>query len=211
MTLPTHDEMVANIITVYERATFGQTLDGADWYRRARFVIEDLSNGLGVDPHRFAHALAALSPRNPWRWNVQDAYAFASAAHNGAPMPGNATTFKRNCAAAWAALTNGGDPWKTAALKVRSFVAACLGDPEAVVIDVWAYRVAVGCDMDKKVNKSEYKAITAAYAEAAMQVGRMPAHLQAITWLVVRGEGRNKVRSYKAGTAEAVIAAMENA
>ena len=211
MTLPAHDVMVRNIIDVFDRATNEQRFEGGQWYREAQRIIETLANITGTDPHRFAHALAALSPRNPWKWNVQDAYAFASAAEAGLPMPGNATTFKRNWANAWSALTNGGDPWTTAALKVRAFVAACTGDMTAVVVDVWAYRVATGSNMDKKVNKGQYAAITAAYAAAAFVVGREPAHLQAITWLVVRSEGRNQKHAYKAGTAEIVVTTMENA
>lgn len=210
MTLPAHEAMVENIIAMYMKATPEQRHDGGAWYHHAERIIRRLSDVTGTDPHRFAHALAALSPRNPWKWNVQDAYAFASAANAGDPMPGSATTFKRNQANAWAALTNGGDPWKSAAMKVRAFVEACTGNTTAIVVDVWAYRVAT-MDFDRKgsPNKGQYKAIVAAYMEAAWTLGIPPSHLQAITWLVLRTDA-GIARPYKKGTAEIVIATMED-
>lgn len=209
---PDHEVMVANILEVFARGTTDQMRTGISWYPAAGIIIRRLSDITGTDPWRFAHALAALSPRNPWRWNVQDAYAFASAVQHGEPMP-VATTFKRNWHAAWHALADEGQPWTGAALKVRAFVAACMGDQYAVVVDVWAWRIATGTRSDKKITKRDYQAISAAYAEAAYLEGVSPSQMQAITWVIAQAEGlhgRKVKHNYKSGTASIVVTVMED-
>lgn len=150
--------------------------------------------------------VAALSPRNPWRWNVADAYAFCSARAEGRTMP-KATTFKRNWDAAWRALDpNSNAVWYTSAPKVRAFVAAILGDEHSVVVDTWAVRVATGGSKSRVANDKEYAAVAAAYVEAARCVLEPASHTQAITWLVAQSEGLATLRrgrndlSFKAGT-----------
>jgi hypothetical protein len=134
---PDHGDMVANILDVWDRATPAQRAAGERWYSSAYDLATMIADRTGIDTRRVVMAIAALSPRNPWRWNVFDAYSFAVARAEGRTCP-TATTFKRNWAAAWRALDPDTDqPWLTSALKVRAFVKAIIGDETSVVVDAW--------------------------------------------------------------------------
>lgn len=194
-----HEDMVERILSVYDRATPDQRVAGARWYPMAGKIVASIGVETGYGPDVIAHVLAALSPRNPWAWNVQDAYGFAVAARNGEPRP-SATTFERNRSAAWAMLTSRTERialWATDAPKVRNFVAAILGDRAAVVVDTWAYRVATGETPGKpgtgrrigSFKPRLYEPIKAAYVEAAALRAVDPRDMQAVTWLVAQTEG----------------------
>lgn len=190
-----HDDMVANIVDTYARATEAQKTDGAAWYPTAFTIVDAIAKATGTDAVRVCYALAALSPRNPWRWNVADAYSYAAARRAGLTMP-KATTFGRNRTSAWAALASDVAPWNTAAPKVNAFVAAIMGNPLSVVVDVWAFRVATGTTSKLTLRGADYVAIAAAYTDAAAILRILPRDLQAITWLVAQTEG---LASHRAG------------
>lgn len=214
--LTAQDDYVENILAVFDRATDEQRASGANWYPLAGTIVEAIAVQTGTDPLRVCLALAALSPRNPWRWNVADCYSFAEARAQGRTMP-KATTFRRNQLRAWQALDTGILPWAGAAPKVRAFVKAILGDSEAVVVDTWAYRVAVG-QAPKHGSFAErlYEPIAHAYNLAANLRGIEPRTMQAITWLVAQTEGLATHRTgggrhasvFKAGTPDFVRSLM---
>ena len=214
MTLAAHGDLVTNILSVYDRATPEQRASGARWYPLAGTIVEAIAASTGTDPVRVCLALSALSPRNPWRWNVADCYSFAEARAQGRTMP-RATTFKRNQLRAWAALGDGIMPWAGTAPKVRAFVKAIMGDSEAVVVDTWAYRIAVGT-APKRGSFAEklYEPIAHAYNVAANLRGVEPRSMQAITWLVAQTEGLATHRTgrhdltFKAGTPDFVRALL---
>lgn len=199
-----HATMVVNIHAARARATAAQVEAGRAWYPAASKIVSAIADATTTADHRIAHCLAALSPRNPWRWNVADAFAYAQAKVEGRTMP-KATTFKRNQHAAWRALSADGQPWLTSAPKVRNFVGAILGDTGAIVIDTWAVRVATDGSKSRVATDKEYYAVAHAYREAAQALGEQPSTLQAITWLVARTEGtavssRAATGGIKAGT-----------
>jgi hypothetical protein len=212
--LPTILEMEANILSVYARATSTQIHEGREWYETARRLVTLIARESGYEEKRIAYCLAALSPRNPWQWNVADAYIYAMAARDGLPMP-SATTFKRNQRIAWAALTSDEAPWKGAALKVRNFVEAVMGNMGAVVIDVWAARVATNGELNQARNVGQYRAMDIAYRSAAIRVGATPCGIQAATWIVAQHEGLGSGRkgrhdkTFKVGTPDIIRKAME--
>ncbi len=210
-----HRQMVANILDYRDRATVGQAEAGTEWYRLAGDIVRLIADQTRIDADRVCFALAALSPRNPWRWNVADAYSFAVARAEGRTMP-TATTFKRNWHTAWLALGQDGSPWLTSALKVTSFV-SCILSPlssMAVVCDTWAIRVATGGSKSRVNSDAEYEAVAAAYREAGAIRGELPSTIQAITWLVAQTEGLASHRrgrhdlSFKAGTPDIIRAAL---
>jgi hypothetical protein len=201
-----HGDYVANILAVYDRATPEQVDSGRAWYPTAHHIVNAIAESVEADPARVCYALAALSPRNPWRWNVADAFSFAEARAQGRTMP-KATTFKRNQLRAWQALGDGERPWLSAAPKVNAFVNAIMGDRAAVVIDTWAYRVAVGeAPKTGSFARKLYVPLALAYTEAAALRREVPADMQAITWLVAQTEGLATHRrgrhdqAFKAGT-----------
>lgn len=212
MKLPSQGDMVTAILHHYVVASPAQKRAGRDWYPAAGRIVEQLAELTGTDVRRFAHALAALSPRNPWRWNVADAYSYAVAKNEGRMMP-TATTFRKNQNAAWRALEQDETPWLTAAPKVYSFVDAIMGDTEAVVVDMWAVRAATNGLVNRVHTKAQYKAVADAYKAAADMIHAVnPRDLQAIVWLHIRAEKlaiTNHVHVYKAGTHEHVKAVLD--
>lgn len=194
-----------NILATWDAATAEQRAAGSEWYPNAGRMIDSLASWADVDRRTMAAVVAALSPRNPWAWNVADAAAYARAYSDGRPMPG-ATTFTANRLRAWSFLTGGSD-WKTSALKVRSFVANMTGDESAVTVDVWAIRVATAGAEDTVRNDRQYREIAAAYVRAAELCGVAPSTMQAVTWIVAQDAGTGSKRrgrhdrTIKAGTA----------
>ena len=186
--LPPHGDMVDAIVATYRRASFAQLHDGENWYAVARNIVYTIAAETTTDPGRIACALAALSPRNPWAWSVADVYAFASSAALGGEMP-TATTYGANRRTAWRALTSDGVPWTDAALKVRAFVGAIMGNEWSVVVDVWAVRVVTGGELSEAKSTGLYRRIAHAYTEAANILGVTPCTVQAVTWLVAQSEG----------------------
>jgi hypothetical protein len=71
--------------------------------------------------------------------------------------------------------------------KVRAFYRAIMGDPEAVVLDVWMMRAAGW--QKATLSKSEYASLSEALTSAAERVGLDPADFQAVVWTHVRGSG----------------------
>lgn len=207
------DIMVQNIRDYYVSASEDQCEQGRAWYPAAYKLVSTIADYTGLNTERITFALAALSPRNPWRWNVFDAYSFAAARAEGRTMP-RATTFKRNWAAAWAALDYGTDPWSTSAPKVRAFVEAINGNSEAVVVDTWAVRIATGGKRDRVKSDADYATIAGAYVRVAETFGEEPRAVQAITWLVAQTEGLASQRrgrhdlAFKAGTPSWLQAAV---
>jgi hypothetical protein len=185
-----HADMVAAIVETYRRASDADIRAGHGWYPTAGRMVGAIALSAHADPVRVAYALAALSPRNPWRWNVADCYRYAHAAASDptGDIP-SATTFRTNQRRAWDSLTGPSpDAWVGAAFKVRAFVAAIMGDPYAVVVDVWAVRVATRGAVGE-VRPSQYAAVAAAYTDAAAILGAMPRDVQAVTWLVAQRDG----------------------
>jgi hypothetical protein len=201
-----HADMVANILTYWDSATPDQREAGARWYGQAGAIARMIGEDAGIDTHRVAMVISALSPRNPWHWNVFDAWSFCVARASGRTMP-KATTFNRNKAAAWRALDpNIAEPWYTSAPKVKAFVAAILGDDTSVVVDTWAVRVATGDEVKYVGTDKAYWLVAHAYNVAANLRGVPPATMQATTWIVARTDGlatsngARRVESFKSGT-----------
>lgn len=217
--LPHHEVMVRHILSVYDRADDGTRAEGRDWYPAAQRAVRGIAESTGTDPARVAFCLSALSPRNPWLWNVADTYHYVVAKQAGGPMP-SATTFMRNRLKAWKALDQDEHPWTSAAPKVMAFVKAINGIEDAVVVDTWAARVALNGSLARagrgfaSFRQGEYDRFVAAYREAALTVGETPRDMQAIVWLQAQSEGLASDRrsrhdlTFKAGTPDFVRALL---
>lgn len=207
--LSTRPMTADSIIATYHRASPADIAAGRDWYPSAGRIVRAIARESSIAPERVASAVAALSPRNPWYWNVADAHAFALSAASDGPMPASATTFSANARRAWAMLRDDGSDWTAEAPKVRAFVRAIMGDADSVVVDVWAMRVATAGARDA-VRPGEYAAVADAYRAASAIVGESPRDTQAITWLVGQREGMGSARigrhdkSLKRGTAPVI-------
>jgi hypothetical protein len=209
-------EYAANIRAILGQATDEDLADGCRWYPTAARIVAGIGEWSGLATDRVAAMLAALSPRNPWAWNVQDAAAFAKAIADGGEMP-SATTYGHNRRMAWA-LGSGTADWRTAAPKVRSFVANIMGDTEAVTVDVWAARVCTAGDWNDRMPAGRYRAMAQAFRIVAVEQGLAPRDLQAITWVTAeriglgsKRRGRGHTSVMKRGTFPIVQQLLEAA
>jgi hypothetical protein len=140
MTHETHAELVANIIATMNAATLAQWQDGASWYPLAGRMAQQLADDTGHDVSIVGGVIAALSPRNPWAWNVADAHAILTYARrrldrHGAPVPlPKVTTFNHNRDVAIGLACGSLSVWAGVAPKVTSFAANIAGNTDAVTV-----------------------------------------------------------------------------
>lgn len=207
--LDAQEDLVAAIVAAYRDASPEDIERGRDWYPRAGRMIAELAAWSGLDTPTMAAVVAALSPRNPWNWNVADAAAIAQHAAMGGPLP-KVTTFDQNRDRA-VSIAAGRSDWTTSAPKVRSFVRNMTGDVDAVTVDVWAIKVATAGKRSEVRSDADYWNVAQAYQTAAGIVGETPRELQAIVWVNAERVGLASKRrgrigeSIKRGTLPFVI------
>lgn len=183
--LPTHQQMVRNILKTYKQASAAQAVDGARWYSDAHALAEAITPG---DVERGAAIIAALSPALAWSTNMRVAVA---AARKGSRKPAGVI------GANWIKakkIANGADPDRVlSGAKVRAFAACIASDgehPDAVCVDRHAAAIACGRFLEDggaaAVRGKRYEMIAAAYRDAAARAGVTPAQMQAVTWVVWR-------------------------
>jgi hypothetical protein len=178
--------MTRRILRAYDDAAPEHRADGERWYATARRTAELLAGEYGSTVDRAAGVIAALSPRCQWRPNVEGARRMLQAASLRAPEPVCAGT-GANRRKAWA-IACGADPDAVlSGPKVRAFYANIIGDDDAVTVDVWAARAAVGRTVEPKGRT--YDRIAEAYRRAAVRRGLTPREMQATVWCAVRGGG----------------------
>ena len=169
------------IVRTWGRATADDMTAGAAWYPAAGELARDLATRGGHTLETAAAVIAHLSPRTPWGRNVAGAAVMLLTGEDPTGHLGD------NVRRARRALEST-DPLSTLRThKVRSFAANILGDRDAVTVDVWAMRVALGTVDDRALRRvGTYDALAHAYRLAAARVGTDPATMQATTWVVAR-------------------------
>lgn len=171
------------ILARYRASDEATRTAGAVWYDEAQAYALELSDLSGYSLERVAIAIALLSPRASWQANKAAARALVTGAHKPSGM----------LARSWLAARNAlmvDDPWalfSKRASKTCAFARAILGDSDAVVIDIWAARVA-GIDPDTLSRAGVYDEVARSYRNAAARVGITPREMQAITWIQARGK-----------------------
>lgn len=184
-------ETVARILRVWAAATDTDRESGARWYREDSETVLGALVAAGAPTREAAAAVVAhLSPRTTWARNVAGALALVSEGEAAALALGCMSASVTRAVSALAA------PGPDEALhtlkgpKTSRFARNLLGDSEAVTVDVWAARVAMGAcvtDPEKVLARTGvYNACEAAYREAARAVGVDPTTMQATTWVVAR-------------------------
>lgn len=152
---------------------------GGLWYPRAEDVVAALAHHHNVGRPTAAGVIAALSPQLRWRENIEAAHALLGGARRVRGYPNNIDKARRIANGAAPDLILGGD-------KVCAFWANLLGSRQAVTIDTWAQRVAIGRMADQP-KSAKYARIARAYVAAAEMVGCPPREFQAIIWTATRG------------------------
>jgi hypothetical protein len=153
---------------------------GTGWYRRSRQVARELAKTHGVHLSVAAGVLAAVSPRIRWSSNIEVADALLAGREVVGIFNANRVKAERIIAGERPLAVLGGD-------KVRAFYRAIMGDPDAVVLDVWMMRAAGWTKAS--LTPREYEELSRALRNAAERVGLDPADFQAVVWSHVRGGG----------------------
>lgn len=172
-----------NIARVFATATPHDLDAGRRWYPDACTLATQLATEADVAVETAAIVLAHLSPRTPWSRTITHARELLTTGEVRGAIGANVGRARTALAAA--------DPWTTftaTALKTRAFAAAILGDPDAIVIDVWSARVAGIEDSDRYLRRvGFYDATADLYRHVAHDHSIAPTVLQAVTWTVIRG------------------------
>ena len=194
-TLVDHERMIHNITSVYNDAGETQHAEGLVWYENAQKAAYDIAVKYDVPVYIVAAVIAALSPNNKWSRNVTNADALIGAFVNGDGIDSvKVSTYHKMRQKAWDILAArpdyDGAKTMLKGQKITSFFCDIMGEFN-VTIDGHARNIAYGervglTDDRTNIGVREYRALQAAYEEAARRVGLMPYQLQAITWRVWR-------------------------
>lgn len=181
----TLDSYVANIITVWQRATDDQLTRGRAWYQTANDLATVMSEG---NTRAGAGVIAALSPQTAWDHNVNLA---SDAFENG-----EARGHMGNALGKAKRIMQGEDPLLVLPIDSKTWnFYRCIVDPddaEAVVIDRHAHDIAVGevyGNTERGLStKRRYATLALAYRLAGQRLGEIPSTVQAVTWVVWRAD-----------------------
>ena len=194
-TLVDHERMIANIVACYKTADDDQRAGGMAWYSSAQCAAYDIAAKYDIAVYLVVAVIAALSPNNKWARNLVNADALIGAFLRGDGIDAvKVSTYHKMKQKAWDILAARPD-YETAKTmlkgqKITSFFCDIMGEFN-VTIDGHARNIAYAekvslTDDRSNIGKLEYRALQAAYEEAARQLGLMPYQLQAITWRVWR-------------------------
>ena len=194
-TLVDHERMIYNITSVYRDADATQYNEGLLWYSDAQRAAYDIAEKYDVPVYIAVAVIAALSPNNKWARNIVNADALIGAFIRGDGLLSvKVSTYHAMKRKAWNILAARPDYDGAKAMlkgqKITSFFCDIMGEFN-VTIDGHARNIAYGervglTDHRSCIGVREYRALQAAYQEAARRVGLMPYQLQAITWRVWR-------------------------
>lgn len=176
---------VKRILATFDRATPANVAQGARWYTEGELLIDSLAIQTGYSREHVAAVFGQMSPRTFWSRNVAGATAILLGE---TPLH----CLGENVARARVALDSPDPIASIGGQKVKAFTLNLLGDREAVTVDVWAARVALGANLavdyaNILARVGVYDALANAYRIAAARRGVDPATMQAVCWVVMRG------------------------
>jgi len=194
-TLIDHEKMIYNIVSVYRDADETQHAEGLLWYSDAQKAAHNIAVKYDIAVYIVVAVIAALSPNNKWSRNIVNADALIGAFIRGDGLLSvKVSTYNKMKQKAWDILAArpdyDGAKDMLKGQKITSFFMDIMGEFN-VTIDGHARNIAYGervglTDDRTNIGVREYRALQAAYEEAARRVGLMPYQLQAITWRVWR-------------------------
>ena len=194
-TLVDHERMIHNITSVYRYADETQHAEGLLWYENAQKAAYHIAVKYDIAVFIVVAVISALSPNNKWSRNIVNADALIGAFMRGDGIDAvKVSTYHKMKQKAWDILAArpdyDGAKRMLKGQKITSFFMDIMGEFN-VTIDGHARNIAYGervglTDDRTNIGVREYRALQAAYEEAARRVGLMPYQLQAITWRVWR-------------------------
>ena len=176
------DQVVSRILATYKRATDAQLEDGHQWYPGEGAWVIEVAYAHGYSIDTVAAVAAHLSPRIDWDRCKTLTQIFLSSGETFGLM-------KANVARAQSAIDADAPLSTLKGNKTKAFAANLLGDTDAVTVDVWAIRTALGHTVrgDEISIAGVYNAIADAYRAAAVILGVSAPSVQAVCWVVERG------------------------
>jgi hypothetical protein len=180
-----------NLLHFYNEVKDDQDLvsQGESWYLQANIWCEKLAVNYGISTYKVASVLSALSPRNNWERNKQDAEAVIQTwRKGGSPDDVTVCTFTSNKQKAFDILNSVAEI-EPKSLKTRAFLLnIAYLDPEAVTIDVWHLRACFDrMIVPKSLTPTIYKQLQDLTIKLAKERGLRGYEFQAIVWGAVRG------------------------
>lgn len=174
---------VSRISKTFQRATASDIERGSTWYAEGGELIDEIRQGSDRELSReqIAAVIAHLSPRTRWSRNVAGAVMLCAGGEPLHCMPANVSR-------AFRAMHSENPLGTLKGPKTRRFALNLLGDRDAVTVDMWAAKVALGHD-DYETLLSRvgvYDAIEHCYQVAARRHGVDPVTMQATCWIVAR-------------------------
>lgn len=163
--------------------------EGKAWYLKANLWCEKLAVNYGISTYKVASVLSALSPRNKWDRNKQDAEAVIQTWRNGgSPDDVSVCTFTSNKLKAFDILNSVAEI-EPKSLKTRAFLLnIAYLDQEAVTIDVWHLRACFDrMIVPKSLTPTIYGQLQDLTIKLAKERGLRGYEFQAIVWGAVRG------------------------
>ena len=180
--LPSHEQMVENITSVYAFASHDEKREGILWYVEASEWAQSIASAYYISKEQAAQVVAALSPLTPWARNLELATdAIKQYAKGAGPeLPTLSNSWKR----ARQILEGKSLKWQPKTDAFWHLIADPLSS-EYVCIDSHALAIAFGLVEPGtfKVTTKTYGKVADAYRDAARRLGLLPSHIQAITWV----------------------------
>ena len=188
---------IDNIKAIYQLATLTEKQDGITWYPVALDIARTIADEHDLTVPQAIGVIAALSPRNRWERNVQDAVSLTTAFNAGGAEQAMVTkvcTFSSNKAKAVKILqlvapTMGQVLEVLSGPKLREFASCIAGLPD-VCVDGHAYCIwaanRTGLKDVPAIGVKLRREIKADYQAAADELSITPSACQAITWVTWR-------------------------
>ena len=184
----------SNILKVYKQSTDQDKSDGISWYRDALDFCETIALEYGLSVYVVAGVVTALSPRNKWDRNKQDAITVIKAYTNGDSIDDvRVCTFPANKNKAFTIIRQCKDMAQVLVIlkgpKMTEFF-NCIVGIDDVCIDGHAFNIWNGSYTNladvPSIGVVRRRTIKADYMKAAKKAKISPSELQAVTWCAWR-------------------------
>lgn len=182
-----------NLDMFFNMATDDMIKEGLEWYQKAHEFCEEMSKEYEYCPLVVAGVVSALSPRNKWQRNLEDAEAVLHAVNEGlSPDEVKVCTFNKNKYKAFA-IAKREVSIAESSRKTYAFVEniASLNE-DYVTIDVWHQRALFNKFIESmSVGKIAYEQIQELTIKKAKEVGMKGYEYQAVIWVSVKEHFNN--------------------
>lgn len=193
-----------NVLEYFNVATSEEKSEGATWYGKTQAYAEELAYRYGVGFLGVVGTLAGMSPNNNWHTNkilavriIERFVANLDDCQNKEMEVSELYTddwtgvgLRRNVKKCLDCLrTDSLEPLKVGR-KIYNFALAISGDPLAVTLDRWMYRIYMDrpewLPQSGAPNTKVYDRVADEFTTIAADLNLSPVELQAICWLVIR-------------------------